>query len=282
MAFTLTTFQFARGVASAAINGGGIGTVIHGYKSTDTNATIIAPGYFPNSIDGSDDKIFVGDLLLIVSSDTVGIYKVTALAPFALGADLLGNAGSPIVMTIPAAATDANGIKISGTTVQLEVADATHPGIVTQFDQAFAGMKAFMSGLQLLTFGGTPTTLNYYEEYTHTTTFTNNAETTNSMTLKLVRVGTSVILLNTTVGSAAGQGAPLNRFTANTVLPARFRPAQEVFHTWLIANGGVYKTGAITIEATGDIFIYDDPNLTSTFTAAQISSLGVCSVPYTV
>jgi hypothetical protein len=282
MAFTLTTFQFCRGVATAAINGAGVGTVIHGYKSTDTNATIVTAGYFPDNIDGSDDKIFVGDLLLIVSSDTVGIYKVTTLAPFALGADLFGGAGSPIIMSVPVAATDANGIKITGTTVQLEIADATHAGIVTELDQNFAGIKMFNSGAKFLTFGGTPTTLNYYEEYDHVTTFTNNTETTNSMTFKLVRTGTSVIILNTTVGSVAGQGAPLNRFTANTVLPARFRPAQELVNTWFVSNGGVYKVGAIRIAATGDIYIYDDPDLTTAFTAAQILTIGVSSIPYTV
>ncbi len=282
MAFTLNTFQFNRGTVTCPTNGAGVGTVIHGYKSADTHAAIVTASYFPDNIDGSTDKIFVGDLLLIVASDTVAISKVTALAPFTLGSDLFGGAGSPITMTVPGAATDANGIKISGTTVQLEIADATHPGIVTALDQVFAGIKLFNSGAQFLTFGGTPTTLNYFEEYDHITTFTNNAETTNSMTFKIVRIGSAVIMLNSTVGSAAGQGAPVARFTSNTVLPARFRPAQEFVDSWNIANGAVYKQGAIKVAATGEIYIYDDPDFTSTFTIAQISSLGASTTSYTV
>src|SRR5580698_5349670 len=188
MAFTVNTFQYNRGITTCATNGGGIGTVIHGYKNNiDNYVTITTSGYFPNNIDGSTDKIFVGDILLIVASDTVGLALITSLSPFTVGSNLLGTAGSPITMNVPIAATDDNGIQISGTTVQLEIADATHPGIVTQFNQVFAGIKTFMSGIQLMTFNGIPTTLNYYEEYTHNTTFTLNTETTASVALKLVR-----------------------------------------------------------------------------------------------
>src|SRR5258706_3386023 len=160
MAFTINTFQFNRGVTTCATNGAGVGTVIHGYKSSDTTGTIVTANYFPPNIDGTTDKVFVGDLLLIVSSNAVSIHQITSVVPFVIGSDLFGGTGSPFVIAPPVAATDANAIQITGTTVQMEIADATHPGIVTQFDQNFTGTKMFMSGTKFMTFGGTPTALN--------------------------------------------------------------------------------------------------------------------------
>jgi len=282
MAFTLNTFQFCRGVATAAINGAGVGTVIHGYKSTDTNATIVTAAYFPANIDGATDKIFVGDLLLVVSSDTVGLYKITALAPFTLGANLLGNAGSPIIMTVPAAATDANGITISGTTVQLEIADATHPGIVTQFDQNFAGIKMFNSGVKFLTFGGTPTTLNYYEEAMHATTFTLTADTSASATLTIIRCGSQVNLMFPATVTTPGQGAPGVAYISNTALPARFRPIADVICFAQVSNGGVFNAGLMKVKSTGIIEVYNNANLTTAYTAAQINAFYSTPVTYSI
>lgn len=283
MAFTANTFQFNRGVTTCGVNGSGVGTVIHGYKSTtDDYATITTPGYFPDNIDGATDKIFVGDILLIVASDTVGLALITALAPFLVGSNLLGTAGSPITMSVPVAATDANGIKISGTTVQLEVADATHPGIVTALDQVYAGIKMFMSGVQFMTFGGTPATLNYYEEYTHDTTFTLNTETTASIAIKIVRTGSMVILKIPGINTVPGQGAPTANFAANTVLPARFRPTTVITTAAFVTNGGVTSLGAAVIYADGNIDIFNNYNGTTPFTAAQINGFGQFAVPYII
>lgn len=284
MAFTLNTFQFGRGTTTTPSNGGGVSTVIHGYKSTDSSATVLTGGYFPNNIDGSttSDKIFDGDLLVIVASDLTSMHEVTGTSPFTLGSDLLQGAGSPVVMAAPVAATDANGITISGTTIHMEIADATHPGIVTAFDQVFGGTKTLNAGARFLTFGGSSSILNYYEEADYTTTFTNNAQTTNAVTFKVVRIGNAVIIRSGTIGSAAPQGAPVARFTANTLLPAKFRPANEIIAPWFVSNGGVYKIGAINITAAGEVFIYNDPNLTTAYTAAQILTVGVSTVSYVV
>lgn len=285
MAFTANTFQFNRGVTTCGVNGSGVGTVIHGYKSTTDNyTTITTPGYFPDNIDGATDKVFVGDILLIVASDTVGLALITSLVPFLVGSNLLGTAGSPITMSVPVAATDANGIKITGTTVQLEIADATHPGIVTALDQVYAGIKTFMSGVQFMTFGGTPATLNYNEEYIHNTTFTLNTETTASMALLVRRIGSIVVLQNNVITSVPGQGAPGAFFVSNTVLPARFRPASSVnaINSWMVENGGIISSGQIQINSAGQIAIYNSPDLTSPFTAAQINAIGFGSISYIV
>jgi hypothetical protein len=283
MAFTANTFQFNRGVTTCATNGAGVGTVIHSYKNTiDTGTVILTPGYFPDNIDNSTDKIFVDDLLLIVSADTVSMHQITALVPFSLGADLFAGAGSPIVMSVPVAATDANAIKITGTTVQMEIADATHPGIVTALNQDFAGIKMFNSGLKLLTTGGTPTTLNYYEEYTHTTTFTLNVETTTPVAIKVVRCGAMVILKFPIFTSVPGQATTGARFSGNTALPARFRPPDTVKNAGGVTNGGIESLGAIVVDAFGAIFIYHNWDVTTPFPSGVINGFGEITLAYLI
>jgi hypothetical protein len=282
MAFTINTFQFGRGVATCPTNGAGVSTVTHGYKTEDTLADVLVANYFPAAIDGAPDKVFVKDTLLIVTSDTVVEVLITSLDPFEFGADLFGGSGSPIVMNIPVAATDANGIKITGSIVQLEIADSTHPGIITELNQTLAGIKTFNSGVKFLTFGGTPSTLNDYQVYSHVTTFTNNTETTAAVTLKLVRNGDGIILRNTTLASTPGQGAPLARFTADTVLPAYFRPSVACSGHWRVSNGGVFSSGAILIDTTGDIYIYNNDDFTTAFTAAQINGFYTNTFSYTI
>ncbi len=281
MSFTLNTFQFNRGVATCPTNGGGVGTVIHGYKSTDSLGTIVIPGYFPDNIDGSTDKVFAGDLLLIVASGTVTMHEITQVAPFTIGSDLFNGAGSPLVVAPPVPATDANALQVIGTTAQLEIADATHPGIITIVDQVFTGIKQFISGVKFMTFGGTPTTLNYYEEYKHLTTFTNGAETSNAVTLRLVRVGNVITLYSSEIIATAAQGAPGIAFVMDTPLPARFCPGDFVNGFWKVTNGGINKTGLMQAQSTGVVEIYNDVDQTTAYTVAQISQARRGFISYT-
>jgi hypothetical protein len=144
MAFDLRGFQFNRGVAAANAQGAGVTSVIHTYKSlTDTLATIGGASYFPNNIDGATDKVFINDLLSIVASDGTSMVRITALDPFTTGTDLYLGSSSSITVAAPVAATDANGLIISGGVATLEFADATNPGIVSIDAQQFTGDKLF-------------------------------------------------------------------------------------------------------------------------------------------
>ena len=62
---------------------------------------------------------------------------------------------------------------ITGNTSGL--ASATSPGLVGITTQTFAGVKTFSGGIQLPTTGGTPATLNWYEEGTYTPVMTGSS-----------------------------------------------------------------------------------------------------------
>jgi hypothetical protein len=286
MSFTLNTFQFARGVASCPNNGTGVGTVTHGYKSaTDNYVTITTTGYFPNSIDGSTDKIFVGDTIVIVAADTVGLVLVTGLAPFTVGANLLGTAGSPITISAPIAASDGNGAKITGSNLQLEIADQSHAGILTIGAQAFSGTKLFMSGIQLLTAGGSATTLNYYEEFELNTLFSLGISITSSVDMSVTRIGRQITISNTSADGAVftpPQGTPGVAFMAETTLPPRFWPSNFAQGDWLVSNAGVSSMGLININSSGVIKIYNNPNMTTAYTSAQINGFLNGSITYSI
>jgi hypothetical protein len=282
MAFTLNTFQFNRGITSCAANGNGIAPVIHTYGTTDTVAAATTPGYFPTNIDGTDDKIFVQDLLLIAASDGIVLVEITGVAPITLGADLLGSAGSPIVMSTPVPAVDANGAIVTGTTLQLELADQTHAGVLSSGAQVLGGLKTFNNGIQLATTGGTPATLNDYEEFDYVSVFNNNSEATAAVTFKVTKVGRAITIRSTTSPTSASQVTPAAAFTAVTPLPVRMRPAQACHGFWRVSNGGTFQNGAISIETTGVVNIYNNVNFTTGFTGGVTNGFDTCAFGYSL
>ena len=156
MAFNILGFQFNRGITTANAQGQGFTAIAHTYKSTtDTLAQIATPGYFPINFDGSavSDKVFVRDWLFI--KDSVGatsFVNITGLNPVTLGPDLFV-AGSFIVIA-PIVAVDNNAIVISGNNVAMEIADATHSGIITNVAQTFGGSKTFLDILKATNING--------------------------------------------------------------------------------------------------------------------------------
>lgn len=82
MAFALINFQFARGIDSCYTQGQGVTTVTHTYRSlTDSASTILTDGYFPPYIDGTVDKVFANDTILIIAADQVVMAKVLTVTP---------------------------------------------------------------------------------------------------------------------------------------------------------------------------------------------------------
>ncbi len=286
MSFTLNTFQFGRGILTCATNGGGVSTATHGYKTDDTNSEVNAPGYFPDYIDGTTEKIFIGDLLCIVSVDGTTMVRITGLAPFTYGADLFSNAGSPLVMGAPVAATDGNGGKITGTTLQLEYGDGTQPGILSTGTQTIAGNKTFNNlivGNAGIRFFGNTDTLSFYDSITFQTTFTIGAEVSSPVTWLLTRIGNMVSISMATTVVTAPQATPGEKFTSDTSFPADFIPTTsgDFIGSVQVRNAGILKEGLITIDSSGVMVIYNDYDTTTDFTSAVSNAFTAASITFT-
>lgn len=285
MSFTSNTFQFSRGILTCAINGNGVGTVIHTYKSTDTNATINGVEYFPDNIESGNDKVFVGDLLLIVSSDTTTLVRIEELVPFTYGADLFGGSGAPLVMGAPVAPTDGNGAKITGTTLQLAYATGVQPGILSTASQTIAGNKTFNNlvtangGVRFL---GNTSTLDFYETSEIVLTFTNGSENSGDTNWLVTRVGSLVTI--TSIGNVvtSAQLAPGTFFLSDDALPADLIPTSAGVANGLatITNGGATSVGLVEIDVVGKLRIYNNFNKSTPYTASATNGFMSASVTF--
>lgn len=161
MAFNLQGFQFYRGTTTAQAQGEGITSVTHTYKSTDTVAVILTPGYFHVNIDGTTDKVFPGDLLSVVASDDVALVQILTLNPVTFGSNIYA-VGPALSVGAPVAAADNNGAIIVGNIFHQEIASDTRPGILSSSTQNIGGAKTFFANTTIVPavgdFGGTPVT----------------------------------------------------------------------------------------------------------------------------
>ncbi len=269
MAFTLQNFQFGRGVTSSYTQGQGLTTVTHTYKSTDTLATINTSGYFPVGFDGDGDKVFVDDLLGITASDGTTLVRIDSLDPFTYGADLYSASGSSIVVGAPVAGSTGNGANISGTTLHMEYANASNPGILSTGAQLIGGSKEFIASIISdggIVFGASPSVLSNYEEATHSTTFFNNTITTTAISITLIRIGKIVNVRIGTENTSGAQASPASSFTATSAVPAQFRPASGDFSTyWPVNINGTEARGEFYIDNTGVIQIFADVDNSAPF-----------------
>lgn len=155
--FSAQNLQINRGSTSSNAQGTSLVTVTHTYKDlslTVANIILLLPPYLGQGV--VQDMIFVGDHILIEGSDTSTFNKIESVSPFTVGPDLFGGA-SGLSIGAPIVAVDANAAKITGAIFQTEIADATHPGIVTATAQDFGGAKTFHADVNII---NPPTGLN--------------------------------------------------------------------------------------------------------------------------
>lgn len=144
------SLQINRGRATANAQGGNITTVIHTFKddaNTVANIIMAFPDYLGQG--AGQELIFPGDHILIKGSDTTSFNEIESVAPFTVGTDLFSGASGLSIGT-PVVAVDANGAIITGQILQLEKADQTHPGILTQLAQDIGGTKTFHADVNIV------------------------------------------------------------------------------------------------------------------------------------
>jgi hypothetical protein len=98
--------------------------------------------------------------------------------------------------------------------------------VITSTNQSIAGEKTFSTGIKLPTSGGTPSLLNFYEEWSDVFTFTNIFSVNQIALVKLVRVGTMItMVVSGTLATASGSSSATCVSTGSVVIPSRFRPS---------------------------------------------------------
>lgn len=216
MAFALINFQFARGIDSCYAQGQGVTTVMHTYRSlTDSASTILAADYFPPYIDGTLDKIFANDTILIVASDQVLIAKVLTVNP-----------------------------------ITLDGSSSINSANIINYSSTFSG--------------GTPT------------------HVTPEITFKLIKIGTFVTMSIDGVQDAGTTAVtPSVLYGALSFLPDDFLPAPGTLANgyFKIVQNSVISLGELQVTPLG-VFIWANPNHTTTFNSAQSLSFGAGSVSY--
>lgn len=155
-----------------------------------------------------------------------------------------------------------------------------------------ANLITFSTGLTLPSSGGTPSTLNYYEEssYTSTFTFDGSGGTSGTVTIKLLRVGSMVTATIGTAASActATTGTSSTTLSANTTMPSRFRPAALVGRPVFIREDATFPAspGMIRFGTGGTIEIFRNNNQdawpNATGTCGLTPGVGDCTITYSV
>jgi hypothetical protein len=126
--------------------------------------------------------------------------------------------------------------------------------VVTQTNQTLSGVKTFNDGVLLATSGGTPTNLNYYEEFDYTNTWSGPWASPQNGTLRVIRIGKLVTLFFPGVSFTGTVAAVI---TWDGTLNVRHRPAATVYGPASISNnlGAFSSTGRVGIQSGGTIAI---------------------------
>ena len=94
------------------------------------------------------------------------------------------------------------------------------------------------NAVSLPTLTGTPTLINYYEEYNYSTTFSGPGITTTPINVSFTRVGRAVTCSVDAISFTASSSSVL---TSTTIIPLRFRPSvggDQHFTITVTSNGG--------------------------------------------
>lgn len=143
------------------------------------------------------------------------------------------------------------------------------------------GLWTFVTGVKLPTSGGTASTLDHYEEYTHTTNMT-GAITVSNIVFRLVRVGKSVTF---TAPLTTGTAAASTSIFGSTTLPTRFRPVLQTIRAITVYDSGVLETssyGEFVMTAGGTITIYRRINASLSWNAVSNAGFGAFSMSWQV
>lgn len=137
---------------------------------------------------------------------------------------------------------------------------------------------SYINSVKFNTSGGTPTSLDYYEEFTLTNRLAGALGTANpSCNLVLKRIGTTVFC---SIPSAGGIASATAVITATTNLPTRFLPVADQYIVVHVQNSS-FAFGVLLVPASGASFLtwYSSAAL-GNFTIAGACAIRPCMVQW--
>ena len=137
------------------------------------------------------------------------------------------------------------------------------------------------SSLYLPTSGGSPTALNYFEEYSMSMTFQGLLASNQTGTVKFVRSGSIVSMFIPYIATTGN--ATVSSFTNNSDLPTSFRPTSPFTGSVGIITNNTFAFGRITVNVSaGNITFYRDPTQTTTWTTGQTNGVDANMITYLI
>jgi hypothetical protein len=168
--------------------------------------------------------------------------------------------------TVPGAKTFSAAVTASNTT---DASSTTTGSIVCAGGVGIAKKLYVGDAILLATSGGTPSELDYYEEYTHNTNLTGIWSSAQASTWDVTRVGRVVTCsLQADVCPTANTASTISFATA---LPTRFRPAAQMYVMYLAQDNGTVVISRVTIPTNGVLNFKNGAN--ANFTGAGLSGV---------
>jgi hypothetical protein len=138
----------------------------------------------------------------------------------------------------------------------------------------FTGLINADAGMKLPTTGGTPATLNDYEEFSQSISFNCRGGVAVAVTIKIVKTGKQCTIYIPSITCTSGSSAPNNVMSATSNLPSRFVPTTSGFigPARVSTAGGTARNGFIYLDNAGQLQVYLDAPL-SDYTATSSAQL---------
>lgn len=252
----------------------------------------ISVGAFGSSPNANGLTLTGNELQLEPATDTTPGAVSTGVQTFAgnktftgtiTASGLTGTNTGDITVTTVGSSPNANGMTLSGQQLQLQPANGTYAGVLTTGTQTIAGAKTFSDSILLATTGGTPTALNFYEEYSASVNATGIWASGQSCEVRIIRIG-SLVTLHCYKPGVAGVVNTANSAgvitVGSNVIPARFRPTATILMPTNNLDNNVNNTGRLEISTAGALQVKSVSG--GNFSGTGSSGFGNFTCSYTI
>lgn len=184
-----------------------------------------------------------------------------------------GVPGNPTTLAAVGSSPNANAMTLSGSTLNLQPANSSFPGVVSTVAQDFLGVKNFVNGVR---FNSGASTLNLYQTASGTLAPTLDAGTVTTMTVRAVasavvgwsveRIGNTVTLRLNQFTITADTSSPSN-ITFTNLVPAGYRPSFNIQNTLFFFNNGTsqFNSNYIYTVNTGGSVTFGEAEMLMNF-----------------